>query len=133
MRKEFSFLAGAILIALIAQAAAESPSDVVNLNRKAAYQPPNTSIINPMDPGYVWGNPQAIALSGINPLVFESAVFKKDPGGLTLGSLYTTSIDNFLKADPEAGQVTLPRKQQRLALLTGQNSPLRLKILFFWL
>ncbi|NMC10560.1 MAG: hypothetical protein GYA39_06250 [Methanothrix sp.] len=117
MKKEFSFLVGAILIALVAQAAAESPSDVVNLNRKAAYQPPNTSIINPMDPGYVWGNPLAIGLSGINPLVFESAVFKKDPGGLTLGSLYTTSIDNFLKADPEAGASNVTKKTAKIGLV----------------
>ena len=117
MRKEFSILVGVVLIALVAQAAADSPSDVVNLNRKAAYQPPNTSIINPMDPGYVWGNPQAIALSGINPLVFESAVFKKDPGGLTLGSLYTTSIDNFLKADPEAGASNATKKTAKIGLV----------------
>jgi hypothetical protein len=100
------------LIALIAPVVAELPSDVVNANREVVAQlSNNTSIINPMDLRYVWGNPLAIDLSGVNPAIFQHAAFSKDAGGMTSGSLYTSSINAFRMADPNAGASNVTTKK----------------------
>jgi hypothetical protein len=117
MKRNFSILIGAVLIALIAPAVAVLPSDVVNLNREVVEQFYNRSIINPMDPGYVWGNPHAIDLSGVDPTVFQNAAFRKDPGGLMSSSLYTTSINDFRNADPSAGASNATKKVARIGLV----------------
>jgi hypothetical protein len=117
MNKNFSILIGAVLIALIAPAVAVLPSDVVNLNRGEVEQFYNRSIINPMDPGYVWGNPYAIDLSGIDPAVFQNAAFRKDPGGLMSSSLYTSSINDFRNADPSAGDSNTTKKAAKIGLV----------------
>jgi hypothetical protein len=117
MKKNYSLLVGAILVALIAPVVAALPSDAVNLNREEVEQFYNRSIINPMDPGYVWGNPFALDLSGVNPAVFQNAAFHKDPGGVTSGNLYTTSINDFRNADPNAGASNTTKKAARVGLV----------------
>ncbi len=117
MKKNINILIGAVLIALIAPAIAELPSDTVNANREAIEQLYNRSIINPMDPGYVWGNPLSIDLSGVDPVIFQNAAFRKDPGGLASGSLYTTSINDFRNADPSAGDSNATRKIAKVGLV----------------
>jgi hypothetical protein len=67
---------------LIAPVLAESPSDTINPNRDVVNESINRTIINPMDPGYIWGNPLAIDLTNMNPVIFENTAFKKNPGGL---------------------------------------------------
>jgi hypothetical protein len=117
MKKSFSILIGAVLIALIAPAVAVSPSDAVNLNRAEVEQFYNRSIINPMDPGYVWGNPYAIDLSGVDPIVFQNAAFRKDPGGVMSSSLYTTSINDFRNSDASAGASNTNKKAAKIGLV----------------
>lgn len=117
MRKNFSLPIGILLIALIAPVVAELPSDVVNMSRGTVDLLPNRTIINPMDPGYVWGNPLAIELSGVNPAIFENSAFRKDPGGLTSGSLYTTSINDFRNADANAGESNATKKVAKIGLV----------------
>ncbi len=120
MKEIFYILVGAILMAMIAPIVAELPSDAVDAvskNRQTAEQPHNRSIINPMDPGYIWGVPFAINLSGVDPLIFENAAFRKDPGGLTSGYLYTTSINDFRNADRNAGDSNATKNVSRLGLV----------------
>jgi len=117
MKKIFYILVGAILMAQIAPIVAELPSDAVSKNRQVVEQPYNRSIINPMDPGYIWGVPFAINLSGVDPLIFENAAFRKDPGGLTSGYLYTTSINDFRNADRNAGDSNATKNVSRLGLV----------------
>jgi len=117
MKKNINILIGAVLVALIAPAVAQLPSDVVNANREAIAQLYNRSIINPMDPGYVWGNPFSIDLSGVDPVIFQNAAFRKDPGGLASGSLYTTSINDFRNADPSAGASNATKKVAKIGLV----------------
>ncbi len=105
-----------LLIALIAPVVAEMPSDAVNKNR-AVEQPANRSIINPMDPAYVWGNPFAVVLSGISPAIFQSAAFGKDPDGMASGSLWTSSISRFRRSDPNAGSSRVARKPAKIGLV----------------
>ena len=114
MMKAFSLVIGIILIAAIAPINAQSPSDVVNLNRGMVEKFYNRTIINPMDPGYVWGNPFAIALSGVNPDIFQNVAFAKDPGGLTSGNLYTSSINDFRNDDKNAGDSSVTKKVAKI-------------------
>lgn len=119
--KNFKVAIAAILIALIAPVLAESPSDAVSSNREAANQSVNRTIINPMDPGYVWGNPRAIDLSNLNPDIFESSAFKMTPGGL-MSDMYTSSINDFRNADPKAGVSNATRKAATLGLIHRLNN-----------
>ena len=63
LRTNFKVVIAALLIVLIAPVLAESPSDAVSSNREIVNESVNRTIINPMDPGYVWGNPLAIDLT----------------------------------------------------------------------
>jgi len=111
------FIIGIFLIALLAPAMAEPPSDAVAANQEVVSQLANMSIINPMDPGFVWGSPLAIKLSGIDPVIFDSPAFKKDPGGLTSGNIWTSSINDFRNSDPKAGQSNASRKVAKVGLV----------------
>lgn len=117
MMKNYNILIGAVLVALIAPVVAILPSDAVNTNREVVEQIYNRSIVNPMDPGYVWGNPLTIDLSGVNPAVFQNAAFRKDPGGVMSSSLYTTSINDFRNADPGAGDSNATKKVAKIGLV----------------
>lgn len=119
MMKNYAILIGAVLLALIAPVVAVSPSDAVNMNMKSEVveQLYNRTIINPMDPGYVWGNPLAIDLSGANPAVFQNTAFRKDPGGVMSSSLYTTSINEFRNADSNAGNSNATKKMAKIGLV----------------
>ncbi len=106
----------AVLMALIAPVLAETPSDTINPNRDVVNESINRTIINPMDPGYIWGNPLAIDLTNMNPVIFENAAFKKNPGGL-MSDMFTTSINNFRNADPKAGVSNATRKAAKVGLV----------------
>jgi hypothetical protein len=126
-------MVGAILMALIAPCVAELPPDTVNANRSVAEQPSNSSLSSvasaslaasgvSMDPGhfwgkYFWGNRPVIHLSGMSPEVFQSATFGKYPGGLSSGVVYTTSITDFINADPNAGASNVSKKAARIGLI----------------
>ena len=116
LRTNFKVVIAALLIVLIAPVLAESPSDAINPNRDANNESINRTIINPMDPGYVWGNPLAIDLTNLNPEIFENAAFKKNPGGL-MSDMFTTSINDFRNADPKAGASNATRKTARVGLV----------------
>jgi hypothetical protein len=117
MKKILNILIGAILIALIAPIVAQLPSEAISGNREAAGQPSTPVIINPMDPNYVWGNPLALDLNGVNPVIFQNAAFNKEAGGILGSSLYTTSINDFRNADPNAGYSNVPKKAAKLGLV----------------
>ena len=121
LRRNFNVVIAAILIALIASVLAESPSDAINPNRDAVNKSINRTIINPMDPGYVWGNPLAIDLTNLNPGIFENGAFIKNPGGL-MSDMFTTSINDFRNADPKAGASNATRKVARVGLVHRLNS-----------
>ncbi len=108
------------LIALTAPVLAESPSEAISANNDAGNVSSNMSInrtiIDPMDPGYIWGNPNAIDLSGANPAIFESNAFNKVPGGL-MSDMYTSSINSFRRADPKAGVSNVTRKAAKVGLI----------------
>jgi len=117
MKKILNILIGAILIALIAPIVAQLPSEAISGSREAVGQPSNPVIINPMDPNYVWGNPLAIDLNGVNPVIFQNAAFSKEAGGILGSSLYTTSINDFRNADPNAGYSNVPKKTAKVGLV----------------
>jgi len=117
MKKILNILIGAILIALIAPIVAQLPSEAISGNREAAGQPSTPVIINPMDPNYVWGNPLALDLNGVNPVIFQNAAFSKEAGGILGSSLYTTSINDFRNADPNAGYSNVPKKTAKVGLV----------------
>jgi hypothetical protein len=70
-----------------------------------------------MDPNYVWGNPLAIDLNGVNPVIFQNAAFSKEAGGILGSSLYTTSINDFRNADPNAGYSNFLKKTAKVGLV----------------
>lgn len=74
------------------------------------------TIINPMDPGYVWGNPNAIDLAGEDPSIFEKSAFSKTAGGI-MAEMYTSSINSFRSADPKAGISNATRKAAKVGLV----------------
>ena len=117
MTRDFSSFSIVILIALMVPAIAESPADALSANRGAATQTPNASIINPMDPGYIWGNPQAIVLSGTDPVVFLNSAFSTEVGGLASGPTFTSSISRFRNDDPNAGASNVTRKAAKIGLV----------------
>lgn len=117
MKRNLNILIGAILIALIAPIVAQTPSDAINNNRDAIMQPSTPTIINPMDPNYIWGNPLAIELSNVDPVIFQSGAFANERGGILGSSLYTTSINDFLRADEKAGYSKVPKKAAKIGLV----------------
>jgi hypothetical protein len=117
MKKNLNILIGVILIALVAPIVAQLPSEAISGNREAVGQPSNPAIINPMDPNYVWGNPLAIDLNGVNPVIFQNAAFSKEAGGILGSSLYTTSINDFRNADPNAGYSNFLKKTAKVGLV----------------
>jgi hypothetical protein len=124
MKKILNILIGAILIALIAPIVAQLPSEAISGNREAAGQPSTLVTINPMDPNYVWGNPLALDLNGVNPVIFQNAAFSKEAGGILGSSLYTTSINDFRKADSNAGYSNVPKKAAKVGLVnTAVKTP----------
>lgn len=107
------------LIALVAPVLAQSPSEAIKPHRDANDANNvsiNRTIINPMEPGYVWGNLQAIDLTNLNPEIFENSAFNKVPGGL-MSDMYTASINNFRRADPKAGVSNATRKAAKVGLV----------------
>lgn len=109
----------ALLIALIAPVLAESPSEAIKPNRDANHANNvsiNRTIINPMDSGYIWGNPHAIDLTNLNQGIFESSAFNKVPGGL-MSDMFTSSINNFRNADPKAGVSNATRRAAKVGLV----------------
>jgi hypothetical protein len=132
------------LIALAAPVLAESPSEIIRADNDASNVSSNTSgnmsgnistiiptnvsgsissnvsikrtIINPMDPGYVWGNPNAIDLSGADPSIFEKSAFNKVAGGI-MSEMYTASINRFRNADQKAGFSNATRKAAKVGLV----------------
>lgn len=116
IRKNFEIVIAAVLIALMAPALAESPSDAIDPHRDSGSKSVNMTIINPMDPGYVWGNPLAVDLTNLNPGVFENAAFMKNPGGL-MSDMFTTSINDFRNSDPKAGDSNATRKTAKVGLV----------------
>jgi hypothetical protein len=118
MKRNLKILIGAILIALIAPMAAQTtPSSAIDNYREAVAKPSTPPIINPMDPNYVWGNPLAIDLRNINPVIFQNPAFANERGGILGSSLYTTSINDFLKADEKAGYSSVPKKAAKIGLV----------------
>ena len=79
------FLIAAVLIVLTAPVLAELPSDAVSICRGSADYSINRTIINPNDPGFIWGNPRAIDLTSLDSEVFESPSFQMTPGGVNAG------------------------------------------------
>ena len=132
------------LIALAAPVFAESPSEIIRADNDASNVSSNVSgnvssnistiipsnasgsissnvsikrtIINPMDPGYVWGNPNAIDLSGADPSIFEKSAFNKVAGGI-MSEMYTGSINRFRSADSKAGISNATRKAAKVGLV----------------
>ena len=128
MKKNVNILIGAILIALIAPIIAQLPSDALIGNREVIAQPTTPIIINPMDPNYVWGNPLAIDLNGVNPVIFDNIAFSKDTGGILGSSLYTTSINDFRK-DDNSGYSNVPKKAAKVGLINDiVNTPVNASI-----
>jgi len=118
MKRNLNILIGAILIALIAPMGAQTPSAVIDNYREAVAQPSTQAIINPMDPNYVWGNPLAIDLRNVNPVIFQSAAFAKEKGGILGSSAYTQSINDFLRAD-SSGYSNVPKKAAKIGLINA--------------
>lgn len=117
MKRNLNILIGAILIALIAPIIAQSPSAAINNNRDAVMQPSTPTIINPMDPNYLWGNPLAIELSNVDPVIFQNGAFGKEKGGILGSSLYTSSINDFIRDDANAGYSKVPKKVAKIGLV----------------
>ena len=116
MKKNINIIIGAILIALIAPIVAQLPSEAVTGNHELVARPYTPTIINPMDPNYVWGNPLAIDLNGVNPVVFQNSAFANERGGILGSSDYTTSINDFRK-DDNSGYSNVPKKAAKVGLV----------------
>lgn len=116
MMRGFCILIVAISMVILAPAVADSPADALGASKNAVTMIPNATIINPMDPGYVWGNPQAIVLSGTNPVVFLNSAFKTEVGGLASGPSFTSSINRFRSDDPNAGVSNATKKAAKVGL-----------------
>ena len=118
-----SSLIAAILIFLTAPILAERPSDALSKSPESSDYSINRTVINPNDPGFVWGNPNAIDLTGRDSRVFESPSFMMTPGGL-MSDMYTSSINSFRRSDPNAGASNATRKTALLGLVNIQyNMP----------
>ena len=121
MKKISEILIVAVLIALIAPAFAELSSDEVDTNY-GIEQLYNASMMKPMDPHYIWINPLAVDLSGVNPEVFQNAKFSKDPDGMSSGNQFTASISRFLNSDPNAGASKVVKRVAKVGLVHWPGS-----------
>lgn len=121
MKKCFSILIGIVLAALVAPVVAELPSNELNTSREAAAHLSNPPTIDTLGHYYVWIDPLAVALSGVNPSIFQNMAFSKDPGGMSSGDLFTTSMNNFINADPNAGASKAVKKVAKLGLVYSQG------------
>jgi len=110
-------LIGAILIALIAPALAVSPSYELNTTREAVEPLSNASTINPIHAVSTWGNLFMLDLSGVDPAIFDTQAFRKEPGGLSSGDLYTSSMEDFRNSDSDAGISKVTKKAAKLGLV----------------
>ena len=119
MKKISEILIVAVLIALVAPVIAELSSDEVDY---AVEQQSNASVMKPMDPYYIWINPLAVDLSGINPEIFQNAEFSKDPDGMSSGNLFTASISRFLNTDPSAGASKVVKRVAQVGLVHWSRS-----------
>jgi hypothetical protein len=50
-------------------------------------------------------------------MIFQNAAFSKEAGGILGSSLYTTSINDFRNADPNAGYSNFPKKTAKVGLV----------------
>lgn len=114
MTKIFNILIMAIALAIITPAIAQLPSEAVGSHREDV-QTVNMTTTNPLDPAYVWKNPYALDLSGVNPGIFQNMAFAKSPGGLASAS-YTQSINEFLSYDPNAGKSNITVSAAKVGL-----------------
>jgi len=116
-----TMLIGTILIAVIAPVIAESPYDAINTNHRVSGQLSNVSMIDSIHPYYVWINPLAIDLTKANPEIFQNAAFGKEPGGVMSRNLFTASINDFRKADLNAGYSKVNKKVAKIGLVNRPN------------
>jgi len=116
MKMTFSILIVGALCALMATAPALTPSDALNANRDPVSNITTRTVIDPNDPNYVWGNPNAVLLTNLNPSIFDSPAFLMTPGGL-MSDMYTSSINEFRAADPNAGASNATRKGAVIGLI----------------
>ena len=114
-------LIGTILIAVIAPVIAESPYYAIDANHSAGGLLSNVSMIDSSHPYYVWINPLAIDLTKANPDIFQNAAFGKEPGGVLSSNLLTGSINDFLKADLNAGYSNVNKKVAKIGLVNRPN------------
>ena len=114
MKKIFGILVMTTMLAMIATAVAQIPSEAVKDNRENVSTIDRTAV-NPFDPAYVWGNPYAVALSGTSPAIFQNIAFKKTPGGVA-SATYTESINAFLAYDPDAGKSNITVNAAKVGL-----------------
>jgi hypothetical protein len=125
MQKNFTMLIGTVMIGTIliavAPVIAESPYDAINANHSVGGQLSNVSMIDSRHPYYVWINPFAIDLTKANPDIFQNAAFGKEPGGVLSSNLLTASINNFLKADLNAGYSNVNKKVAKIGLVNRPN------------
>jgi hypothetical protein len=121
MKKISEILVVAVLIAFVAPVIAELPSDEVGTDQGVELLV-NESMMKPMDPHYIWLNPLAVDLSGVNPEIFQNAEFSKDPDGMSSGNLLTASINRFLNADPKAGASKVVKSVAKLGLVHWPES-----------
>jgi hypothetical protein len=121
MKKCFSILIGTVLVALLAPVVAELPSNELNTSREAAVHLSNPPTADTLGHYFVWIDPFAVALSGVNPSIFQNIAFSKDPGGMSSGDLFTTSMNNFINADPNAGASKAVKKVAKIGLVYSQG------------
>ena len=121
MKKISEVLVVTVLIAFVAPVIAELPPDELGSDQGVELLV-NESMIKPMDPHYIWHNPLAVDLSGINPEIFQNAEFSKDPDGMSSSNLLTASINRFLNADPNAGASKVVKGIAKLGLVHWPKS-----------
>jgi hypothetical protein len=120
--KEFlSMVIAAALIVLLAPVLAELPSDAVSSNQGDVNYSINRTTNNPNDPGFIWGNPLAVDLTGVSSTVFDSPSFQMTPGGL-MSDMYTSSINAFRRADQKAGVSKAAKKTALVGLVNMQKN-----------
>jgi hypothetical protein len=121
MKKIFEILILAVMIALVAPVIAELSSDEEDTNY-GVEQLYNESMMQPMDPHYIWLNPLAVDLSRVNPEIFQNAEFSKDPDGMSSGNQFTASISRFLNSDPNAGTSKVVKSLAKVGLVHWPGS-----------
>lgn len=120
MKKISEILIVAILTASVAPTIAQLSTDEdTNYGIEQLY---NASMMKPMDPHYIWINPLAVGLSGINPDIFQNAEFSKDPYGMSSSNQITSSISRFLNANPNAGASKVVKRVAKVGLVHWAGS-----------